>query len=63
MQIPHNGNKASPVVTVSIGVATFPFSIDTNWSADIIIEQADKALYRAKADGRNRCNFFSVSGA
>lgn len=63
MQIPHYGNKASPVVTVSVGVATFPFSIETNWSADIIIEQADKALYRAKADGRNRCNFFSVSGA
>lgn len=62
MQIPHNGNKVSPVVTVSVGGATFPFSIDTNWTADIIIEQADKALYRAKAEGRNRCNFFYVSG-
>lgn len=61
MQIPHNGNKVSPVVTVSVGGATFPFSIDTNWTADIIIEQADKALYRAKAEGRNRCNFFYVS--
>lgn len=60
LQIPHIGNKASDVVTVSVGAATFPFSSDQNWSADIITEQADKALYQAKHEGRNRCSYFSV---
>jgi diguanylate cyclase (GGDEF)-like protein len=63
MRIPHNKSAVGPVVTVSVGVATFPFIDNSNWTADIIIEQADKALYRAKADGRNRCSFFSLSGA
>jgi diguanylate cyclase (GGDEF)-like protein len=38
-------------VTVSIGVASD--SADKA-SPDLILEAADKALYRAKADGRNR---------
>lgn len=61
MQIPHADSKVAPVVTVSVGVATFPFTSDSKWSADIIIEQADKALYQAKAEGRNRCSYFSVT--
>ncbi len=60
MQIPHADSKVSKFVTVSVGAATFPFSKDRNWSADIIVEQADKALYRAKVEGRNRCSFFSI---
>lgn len=61
MQVPHIGSIASDAVTVSMGAATFPFSKDRNWSADIIIEQADKALYQAKAEGRIRCSYFSVN--
>jgi GGDEF domain-containing protein len=38
-------------VTASIGVAT---SRQENSSADVVIQAADKALYRAKAAGRNR---------
>jgi diguanylate cyclase (GGDEF)-like protein len=38
-------------VTVSVGVATWPQDAG---SADGLIEAADKALYRAKAAGRNR---------
>ena len=34
-------------ITVSVGVATYP---DTN---DNIKEEADKALYKAKSNGRN----------
>jgi diguanylate cyclase (GGDEF)-like protein len=45
---------ASPTeisVTASIGVAT---STEKNFSAEEIVKVADKALYRAKAAGRNR---------
>lgn len=39
-------------ITVSIGVATIP-PVDS--SLDVLIKQADAALYRAKAEGRDRC--------
>jgi diguanylate cyclase (GGDEF)-like protein len=41
-----NGN-----LTVSMGVATFPQDGKT---AEKLIECADKRLYRAKSEGRNR---------
>ena len=52
LKIPHSHSKVACVVTVSAGVATlFPAS-DTGRRA--LVEAADKALYRAKAEGRNR---------
>lgn len=45
------GSDTSLSVTVSIGVATSP-KADAN--AQTVLEAADKALYRAKANGRNR---------
>lgn len=43
--------KETTQVTVSIGVATFPADAQTNLD---LIAKADKALYAAKARGRNR---------
>lgn len=61
LQIPHMGNKVSDVVTVSVGAATFSFTPNHTWTDDTVLEQADKALYQAKADGRNCCRYFCVS--
>ncbi|MBP1644013.1 MAG: hypothetical protein H6Q03_2682 [Acidobacteria bacterium] len=50
--IPHGGSDAARVVTVSIGVAAAlpdPWKLPT-----FLIERADRALYLAKAGGRNR---------
>lgn len=43
--------KASPHVTVSIGVATYRGAED---SIEAVMERGDSALYEAKASGRNR---------
>ena len=45
-------------VTVSIGVAT---SAKDESNPDIVLQAADKALYRAKGNGRNRVETASVS--
>jgi diguanylate cyclase (GGDEF)-like protein len=37
--------------TISIGIASFP---EHGSNGDLIVEKADKALYRAKREGRNR---------
>lgn len=44
-----------PSITVSIGVASFP---DDGRSMDELIESADRALYKAKAMGRDRTVIF-----
>lgn len=47
---PHRQAQPLGKVTVSIGVATFPEDAPTEKK---LLEAADRALYRAKADGRN----------
>ena len=49
--------KSQPLgmVTVSIGISTFARNIDT---AERVIAAADRALYNAKAEGKNRINFY-----
>ncbi|MCF7914316.1 MAG: diguanylate cyclase [Spirochaetaceae bacterium] len=51
-EIPHEKSEASPYLTCSIGVAT---TVPGNeFSADSLVDEADKAMYEAKKQGRNR---------
>ena len=52
MQIPNEKAEISPYVTVSLGVIT----VYANWleEPEQVVELADKALYEAKINGRNR---------
>ena len=38
-------------ITASVGVAAFP---DHGAELDILLKASDRAMYKAKADGRNR---------
>jgi diguanylate cyclase (GGDEF)-like protein len=49
------GSEKGDKITVSIGGAVFP---DDAKSIKKLIENADKALYKAKDEGRNRVEFF-----
>lgn len=50
-ELAHDSPPAPLSVTVSIGVAT---SAKAESDPDLVLKAADKALYRAKANGRNR---------
>ncbi|MEA5577419.1 PleD family two-component system response regulator [Anabaena sp. UHCC 0451] len=52
LKIPHSQSRVDDFVTLSIGVATI--LPDVVISPDTLIEVGDKALYTAKAQGRNR---------
>ncbi|HWN11813.1 MAG TPA: diguanylate cyclase [Pyrinomonadaceae bacterium] len=56
--------KSQPMgtVSISIGISTLAKNIDT---AERVIAAADRALYRAKAEGKNRIEFYDghLSGA
>lgn len=52
LKIPHKGSTISPFVTLSLGIATvIPWC---GVSPEILLNTADKALYQAKAAGRNQ---------
>lgn len=52
LALPHEASGAAPVVTISVGVACLEATRHT--TPDMLIQQADQALYRAKHQGRNR---------
>jgi diguanylate cyclase (GGDEF)-like protein len=52
MRIPHEANDPPGIVTISAGIATL--SAGANKSADVLLGEADAALYHAKQSGRNR---------
>jgi diguanylate cyclase (GGDEF)-like protein len=56
LEIPHEFSKAATVITVSIGFETFIPERDTD--LDMVIENADSALYCAKKNGRDRAEKF-----
>ncbi|NDV27471.1 diguanylate cyclase [Desulfovibrio sp. JC010] len=58
LAISHNGSHA-PVVTVSVGVASM--IPDNGDGSDVLLDLADKALYLAKENGRNRIEQFTIS--
>ncbi|MFH1131119.1 MAG: sensor domain-containing diguanylate cyclase [Pseudomonadota bacterium] len=50
-----SSEKGSFRVSVSLGVATYP---DDGTEKEVLTERADQALYRAKANGRNRTEVY-----
>lgn len=54
--IPGRETQQRKTVTVSVGVATIPTDAS---NTEELIERADAALYRAKANGKNRVEAFS----
>lgn len=52
LEIPHEYSKVHSSITISIGVSTIVPTPST--SPEILIEQADAALYQAKKSGRDR---------
>ncbi|HBG06447.1 MAG: hypothetical protein A2075_13090 [Geobacteraceae bacterium GWC2_58_44] len=60
LEIPHSRSKVSDVVTISAGVATMVPDHDTGRRE--LVEAADKALYQAKSEGRNRVVLGSSAG-
>jgi len=53
-KFPKEGNQKGKRITVSIGLATYPDDALTNV---VLIEEADKALYQAKKEGKNQICF------
>ena len=55
LQIPHDLSEVSPYVTLSLGVSSIIPNVES--SPESLIAAADRALYEAKALGRNRVEY------
>ncbi|MFL0196246.1 diguanylate cyclase [Clostridium sp. WILCCON 0269] len=58
LALPHEYSKVSPFITLSMGIATIIPNLGGACTAEELIDRADKALYRAKASGRNTISWF-----
>ena len=56
MTAPHLIDKHELYMTISIGVSLFPGDGDT---PEVLLKSADTAMYQAKQQGRNNCQFFT----
>ncbi len=54
LKIKHKKSSVSRFVTISLGVASRILKQDRSYYSQELIEEADKALYKSKRDGRNR---------
>ncbi len=57
LQIPHENSPPAAIVTMSFGVSTRE-KADRSIAHEKLIQQADTALYQAKANGRNRVELY-----
>ncbi len=61
LNIPHGGNRTAPHVTISIGIALATYNFQDPVDKDTLLRKADKALYMAKEQGKNRfCCFDEI---
>jgi diguanylate cyclase (GGDEF)-like protein len=56
LRIPHAASLTRPYVTASVGAATLGPGSD--YSHDLAVQMADRALYTAKSDGRDGWSYF-----
>lgn len=54
-----NGNKILITISIGIGTANLKLNVDSGAEVTKLINQADIALYNAKANGRNRVEVYS----
>jgi diguanylate cyclase (GGDEF)-like protein len=58
LRTPHRAEQHLLNVTGSIGISTFP---EDGAEADLLMNNADLAMFHAKASGRDNCQFFKAS--